>query len=123
MNPVEDLTPDFAQQVWGQAVVEYRQKPDFKFTFNAEQDEVIAEYRRNFMHTDELEDEIEDLIENNWKDKDFISSADIEFGLSITSLASDRKLSNRISNIMVNRFGFRKGYKKINGKSKRGYLR
>lgn len=123
MNPVEDLTPDFTQQVWGQAVVEYRQKPDFKFTFNAEQDEMIAEYRRNFMHTDELEDEIEDLIENNWKDKDFISSADIEFGLSITSLASDRKLSNRISNIMVNRFGFRKGYKKINGKSKRGYLR
>lgn len=123
MNPVEDLTPDFAQQVWGQAAVEYRQKPDFKFTFNAEQDEMIAEYRRNFMHTDELEDEIEDLIENNWKDKDFISSADIEFGLSITSLASDRKLSNRISNIMVNRFGFRKGYKKINGKSKRGYLR
>lgn len=123
MNPVEDLTPDFTQQVWGQAVVEYRKQPDFKFTFNAEQDEVIAEYRRNFMHTDELEDEIEDLIENNWKDKDFISSADIEFGLSITSLASDRKLSNRISNIMVNRFGFRKGYKKINGKSKRGYLR
>lgn len=123
MNPVEDLTPDFTQQVWGQAVVEYRKKPDFKFAFNAEQDEMIAEYRRNFMHTDELEDEIEDLIENNWKGKDFISSADIEFGLSITSLASDRKLSNRISNIMVNRFGFRKGYKKINGRSKRGYLR
>ena len=123
MNPVEDLTPDFAQQVWGQAVVEYRQKPDFKFTFNAEQDEMVAEYRKNFMHTDELEDEIEDLIENNWKDKNFISSSDIEFGLAITSLASDRKLSNRISNIMINRFGFRKGYKKINGRSKRGYLR
>ena len=104
-------------------MVEYRKQPDFKFTFNAKEDEMIAEYRRNFMHTDELEDEIEDLIENNWKDKDFISSADIEFGLSITSLASDRKLSNRISNIMINRFGFRKGCKKINGKVKRGYLR
>ena len=123
MNPVEDLTPDFAKQVWGQAAVEYRQKPDFKFTFNAEQDEMISDYRRNFMHTDELEDEIEDLIENNWKDKDFISSADIEFGLSVTSLASDRKLSNRISNIMVNRFGFRKGCKRISGRVKRGYLR
>ena len=123
MNPVEDLTPDFTRQVWGQAVAEYRKQPDFKFTFNAEQDEMIAEYRRNFMHTDELEDEIEDLIENNWKDKDFVSSADIEFGLSVTSLASDRKLSNRISNIMVNRFGFRKGCKRINGRVKRGYLR
>lgn len=123
MNPVEDLTPDFAQQVWGQAVVEYRQKPDFKFAFNAEQDEMIAEYRRNFMHTDELEDEIEDLIENNWKDKNFISSADIEFDLSLVNLASDRKLSNRISNIMINRFGFRKGRKKINGVTKRGYMR
>lgn len=122
MNPVEDLTPDFAQQVWGQAVVEYRQKPDFKFAFNAEQDEMIAEYRRNFMHTDELEDEIEDLIENNWKDKNFISSADIEFDLSLVNLASDRKLSNRISNIMINRFGFRKGRKKINGVTKRGYM-
>ena len=123
MNPVEDLTPDFAQQVWGQAVVEYRKKPDFKFAFNAEQDEMIAEYRRNFMHTDELEDEIEDLIENNWKDKNFISSADIEFDLSLVNLASDRKLSNRISNIMINRFGFRKGRKKINGVTKRGYMR
>ena len=123
MNPVEDLTPDFPQQVWGQAVAAYRKPPDFKFTFNAEQDEMISDYRKNFMHTDELEDEIEDLIENNWKDKDFISSADIEFGLSVTSLASDRKLSNRISNIMVNRFGFRKGCKKNNGVVKRGYLR
>lgn len=36
-------------------------------------------------------------------------------------LVKNRKVANQISNIMVNRFGFRKKRQKLNGETKRGY--
>lgn len=59
-----------------------------------------------------------------WKNVDFLSSETI--GLKVVpgvDLAKNRKLSNQIANIMVNRFGWRKGRKRINGKNNRGYVK
>ena len=107
-------------QLWGQAVTEYDES--FRFTFTPEEDEMISDYRENFMHTDELEDELEELVNGKWKDKTFITADDIEYEFRV-SLATDRKTSNRISNVMINRFGYRKGRMQINGVRKRGYIR
>ena len=76
------------------------------------------------MYTDDLEDSIADALENDWADRDFLSSETI--GLKVVpgvDLAKNRKLSNQIANIMINRFGWRKGMRKRNGKVSRGYLK
>lgn len=119
-NPIEDLTENYVMQLWGQAVTEYDES--FRLTFTPEEDEMISDYRENFMHTDELEDELEELVNGKWKDKTFITADDIEYEFRV-SLATDRKTSNRISNVMINRFGYRKGRMQINGVRKRGYIR
>lgn len=38
-------------------------------------------------------------------------------------MAKDRKTVAKVADIMINRFHFRKGFKKVGGKSKRGYVR
>ena len=38
-------------------------------------------------------------------------------------LTKDRKLASKVSEIMINRFHFRKGIKKVNGIVKRGYIK
>ena len=83
---------------------------------------MLDEHRQTFMYTDDLEDAIADALDNDWADKDFLSSETI--GLKVVpgaDLARNRKLSNQIANIMINRFGWRKGVKKVNGKTRRGY--
>ena len=76
------------------------------------------------MYTDDLEDSIADALENDWADRDFLSSETISLKVVPgVDLAKNRKLSNQIANIMVNRFGWRKGRKKIDGKTQRGYIK
>lgn len=65
-----------------------------------------------------------DCVGFRWSDRDFLSSETI--GLKVVpgvDLAKNRKLSNQIANIMVNRFSWRKGRKKIDGKTQRGYIK
>lgn len=122
-NPVKDLTPEYVKQVWGEAVHIFK-SGDYSFDLTSEQQEMLDEHRQTFMYTDDLEDAIADALDNDWADKDFLSSETI--GLKVVpgaDLARNRKLSNQIANIMINRFGWRKGRKKVNGKTQRGYIK
>lgn len=122
-NPVKDLTPEYVKQVWGEAVHIFKDG-DYSFDLTSEQQEMLDEHRQTFMYTDDLEDAIADALDNDWADKDFLSSETI--GLKVVpgaDLARNRKLSNQIANIMINRFGWRKGRKRINGKNNRGYVK
>ena len=122
-NPVKDLTPEYVKQVWGEAVHIFK-SGDYSFDLTSEQQEMLDEHRQTFMYTDDLEDAIADALDNDWADKDFLSSETI--GLKVVpgaDLARNRKLSNQIANIMINRFGWRKGRKRINGKNNRGYVK
>ena len=122
-NPVQDLTPEYVKQVWGEAVHLFK-NDDYSFDLTSEQQEMLDKHRQTFMYTDDLEDAIADALENDWSDRDFLSSETI--GLKVVpgvDLAKNRKLSNQIANIMVNRFGWRKGMRKRNGKVSRGYLK
>ena len=122
-NPVTELTSEDVRQVWGETVQMY-QNDDYSFDLTAEQQAMLDDHRKNFMYTDTLEDSIADALDNDWKNVDFLSSETI--GLKVVpgvDLAKNRKLSNQIANIMVNRFGWRKGRKRINGKNNRGYVK
>ena len=122
-NPVKDLTPEYVKQVWGEAVHIFK-SGDYSFDLTNEQQVMLDEHRQTFMYTDDLEDAIADALDNDWADKDFLSSETI--GLKVVpgaDLARNRKLSNQIANIMINRFGWRKGRKKVNGKTQRGYIK
>lgn len=122
-NPVTDLPPEYVQQLWGEAVHRYRDG-DYNFELTKEQSDMLDEHRKSFMYTDTLEDAIADALENEWADRTFLTANTIALKVAAgADLAKNRKLSNQIANIMVNRFGWRKGQKKINGKNTRGYIK
>ena len=110
------------QQLWGQVVSEYRKNQSFYLPEEAEA--VLNEQRENFMYTDEVEDQIEMLLESTFKDRHFISASEIALQMGISDLTTNRKLANQIANVMINRFGWRKGRGYLpNGKLMRGYVK
>lgn len=121
-HPVTDLTDKYVKQCWGEAMQLY--KDGFSFALTSEQEEKLDEHRQSFMYTDELEDKIDEALNNQFRDKDFITNEALSLAVAPgIDLVKNRKIGNQISNIMVNRFGFRKKLKKINGEVKRGYAR
>ena len=119
-HPVTDLTDKYVKQCWGEAMQLY--KDGFSFALTSEQEEKLDEHRQSFMYTDELEDKIDEALNNQFRDKDFITNEALSLAVAPgIDLVKNRKIGNQISNIMVNRFGFRKSRKKINGEVKRGF--
>ncbi|MGK4106150.1 VapE domain-containing protein [Limosilactobacillus vaginalis] len=119
-HPVTDLTDDYVKQCWGEAMQLY--KDGFNFGLTKEQEEELDEHRQTFMYTDELEDKIDEALSNQFKGKDFITNDELSLAVAPgIDLVKNRKVANQISNIMVNRFGFRKKRQKLNGETKRGY--
>ena len=121
-HPVTDLTDKYVKQCWGEAMQLY--KDGFSFALTSEQEEKLDEHRQSFMYTDELEDKIDEALNNQFRNKDFITNEALSLAVAPgIDLVKNRKIGNQISNIMVNRFGFRKKSKKFNGEAKRGYAR
>lgn len=122
-HPVTDLTPEYVKQLWGQVVSEYRKNKSFYLPEEAEA--VLNEQRENFMYTDEVEDQIEMLLDSTFKDRHFITASEIALQMNGTAdLATNRKLANQIANVMINRFGWRKGRGYLpDGKRMRGYIK
>lgn len=121
-HPVTDLTDKYVKQCWGEAMQLY--KDSFSFALTSEQEEKLDEHRQSFMYTDELEDKIDEALNNQFRDKKFITNEALSLAVAPgIDLVKNRKIGNQISNIMVNRFGFRKKFRKIDGKSARGYDR
>ena len=117
-HPVTDLTDKYVKQCWGEAMQLY--KDGFSFALTSEQEEKLDEHRQSFMYTDELEDKIDEALNNQFRDKDFITNEALSLAVAPgIDLVKNRKIGNQISNIMVNRFGS----KKFNGEAKRGYAR
>lgn len=121
-HPVTDLTAEYVQQLWGQVVSNYHENQSFYLS--EEEEAVLNKQRENFMYTDEVEDQIEMLLESTFKDRHFISASEIALQMGISDLTTNRKLANQIANVMINRFGWRKGRGYLpNGKRMRGYVK
>ena len=121
-HPVTDLTDKYVKQCWGEAMQLY--KDGFSFALTSEQEEKLDEHRQSFMYTDELEDKIDEALNNQFRDKKFITNEALSLAVVPgIDLVKNRKIGNQISNIMVNRFGFRKSRRRVNGEIKRGYVK
>lgn len=121
-HPVTDLTAEYVKQLWGQVVSEYHKNRSFYLPEEAEA--VLNEQRENFMYTDEVEDQIEMMLESTFKDRHFISASEIALQMGISDLTTNRKLANQIANVMINRFGWRKGRGYLpDGRRMRGYVK
>lgn len=121
-HPVTDLTAEYVQQLWGQAVSDYRKNRSFYLPEEAEA--VLNEQRGNFMYTDEVEDQIEMMLDSAFKDRTFVTASEIALQMGVSDLTTNRKLANQIANVMINRFGWRKGRGYLpDGRRMRGYVK
>lgn len=122
-NVFEELTDKYVKQLWGEAVNLYKSKTVDISAHSKEESELLNEQREHFKYVDSVEEKIDELMENELKDKNFVSSKDLAWKVAhCDSLASNRKLANQILNIMVNKYHFKAGKrKKISGKTVIGY--
>ena len=114
LNPVTDLTTDYVQQLWGETVWLYKQaKEPFKLT--PKQMELLDNHRENFEYVDSAEDELADVLYNDFHDADFIPTHELMFKLG-------NYKDTKIRNLMENVFNYdsgKRGY--YNGKRVRGF--
>lgn len=119
-HPVTDLTTEYVQQLWGQVASEYHKNQSFYLSEEAEA--TLNKQRENFMYTDEVEDQIEMMLDSAFKDRTFVTASEIALQMGVSDLTTNRKLANQIANVMINRFGWRKGRGYLpDGRRMRGY--
>lgn len=121
-NPVSELTPEVVQQLWGEAVWLYKNAKD-PFRFSPKQEALLKANREEFRYTSGLEDNLMDVLENKFKDQDFISNRDLSFALfkDYDALSRNNKQTREIRYYMEHK-GYVVGASKlINGKTVRGF--
>lgn len=114
LNPVTDLTPDYVQQIWGETVWLYKQAKD-PFLLSPKQTELLANHRKQFEYVDSAEDELADILYNDFHDADFIPTHELMFKLYNYN---DTKIRNLMENVFNYESG-KRGY--YNGKQVRGF--
>lgn len=123
-NPVSELTPEVVQQLWGEAVWLYKNAKD-PFRFTPKQEALLKANREEFRYTSGLEDNLMDVLENKFKDQDFISNRDLSFALfkDYDALSKNSKQTRDIRYYMEH-LGFNtSGRRRIEGKIVRGFAK
>lgn len=114
LSPVTDLTPEYVQQLWGEAVWLYKNAKD-PFILTKGQETLLENHRKNFEYVDGAEEELADVLYNDFHNAEFIPTHDLMFKLP---LYQDKK----IRYLMENVFNYKGNQKKyINGKQVRGF--
>ena len=121
-SPITDLSDEYVQQVWGEAVHLYKSIND-PFLLSEHQQELLKENRKQFRYTSGLEDELNTVLENEFKNTDFISNNDLAFKLFADENALSRNTKEtRDIRYYMEHLGYEVGArKKINGKAIRGF--
>lgn len=101
-TPFDDLTDEVINQMWGEFVSYYQH--GFDFGLSRTQEQILSEYRENFMYVDEVETQIEYFLEK-YPD-DFVSSNQIAKFLGEANLVKNRKLAKKIKYVMDNKTGW-----------------
>ena len=123
-NPVSELTSEVVQQLWGEAVWLYKNAKD-PFRFTPKQEALLKANREEFRYTSGLEDNLMDVLENKFKDQDFISNRDLSFALfkDYDALSKNSKQTRDIRYYMEH-LGFNtSGRRRIDGKIVRGFAK
>ena len=114
LNPVTDLTPDYVQQIWGETVWLYKQAKD-PFLLSPKQTELLENHRKKFEYVDSAEDELADVLYNEFHDADFIPTHEL---MDKLYKYNDTKIRNLMDNVF-NYESKKRGY--YNGKQVRGF--
>lgn len=114
LSPVTDLTPEYVQQIWGEAVWLYKNAKD-PFILTKGQETLLENQRKKFEYVDGAEEELADVLYNDFHDAEFIPTHNLMLKLP---LYPDKK----IRYLMENVFNYKGNQKKyINGKQVRGF--
>lgn len=117
LNPVTDLTPDYVQQIWGEAVWLYKQAKD-PFLLSPNQEKMLADHRKKFEYVDSAEDELFDVLENDFNNADFIPTKPLMLLLNQYQDGKIRYLMTNVFNYDGSKRGYYKG-KQVHGFRKR----
>lgn len=124
-NVFDDLTDEYVKQLWGEAVNLYKSKTVDISARSKEENKLLNKQRKQFKYTDFFDDAVSDVVENYLINKNFISNEELYKKTTGKAFydSRDKKVTNKISDVMVNVYGWRKSRKTINGKQVRGFTR
>ena len=123
-SPITDLSDEYVQQVWGEAVWLYKNtKNPFILSENAQK--LLEENRKQFRYTSGLEDQLNITLENNFKDQKFIPNAKLAFALFADRDALSRNTKDaRDIRYYMGHLGYEVGARKnIDGKTVAGFAK
>ena len=113
-SPITDLTPEYVEQLWGEAVWLYKQAKD-PFLLSPKQEKMLADHRKKFEYVDSAEDELFDVLENDFNNADFIPTKQLK-------LLLNHYKDGKIRNLMENVFNYESGQRGYyQGKQVRGF--
>ncbi len=124
MSPVTDLQPNYVKQIWGEAVWLYKNSKD-PFLLTKGQEKLLEENREQFRYTSGLEDELMDILDNKFKNQDFIKNTELALALfnDRDALGRNTKETRDIRYYMEH-LGYKVGArKKIDGQQYRGFAK
>lgn len=116
----DGLNSDEVAQLWGEAVNLYKNN-EVKLSLNKEDIQRLEDNCRNFANQSSLEEALQDILENNLIDKDFITNEQLKTQLTRYEFSSWSKISKTVKDIML-KYGYEPKSKKISGKTQRGYM-
>lgn len=124
LSPVTDLHSNYVKQLWGEAVYLYKIAKD-PFLLTPHQEQLLKENRDQFRYTSGLEDELMDILENRFKDKDFITNQELSFAIFADQDALSRNnKETRDIRYYMEHLGYKVGARKIiEGQRKRGFAK
>lgn len=118
-SPFDNLNNPLINQIWGEFTYYYQHS--YPVGLTSDEEEMLSEYRKQFMYVDEVEATIEEFLQSY--PEDFVSSKQIGKYLGEDNLVKNRRLSQKIKYVMDNKDDWTARYSKIKGKTKRGYER
>lgn len=123
--PYEDLTDDYVEQLWGEAIHLFESCEDenpFELT-NADK-RLLKKNREQFIETTTLEDELSSTIENNFSESEYIVPSDLAKMMFNDEdyFLREQKVSRQIRYLMEH-LGYRKKVIKIHNKSTRVFIK
>ncbi|MBP2056986.1 putative P-loop ATPase [Lactobacillus colini] len=121
-SPVTDLTDEYIQQLWGEAVHLYKNTKD-PFLLTKGQEELLKENRNQFRYTSGLEDTLMDVLENKFKGAEFIPNTKLAFEIFADRDALSRNnKETRDIRYYMSHLGYDTGARRWeNGKAVRGF--
>lgn len=121
-SPITDLSDEYIQQVWGEAVWLFKNTKD-PFLLNEHQQLLLEENRQQFRYTSGLEEALTTVLENTFKGREFIANQDLAFELLSNQDALSRNTKEaRDVRYYMEHLGYEVGArKKINGRTIAGF--